>query len=475
MPMASKDVRRVARGAGRGRAMTDLALAAFIGLFLALGLKRPFFWVLAYIYIDVVAPQKIGFGFLHALPVSLVAFVAAFAGWLLLDSKQGARFTFRQALILGLLVYCGVTTLGAVFPEEAWTKWSWVWKALIFAAFLPLTLRTRLRIEATVLVMVLSIGTIIINGGLKTVFGGGGYGTLSLLVRENAGLYEGSILSTAAIATIPLVLWLARHGTVFRPDWMVRLFAAGLVFACLLIPIGTSARTGLVCIAVLGVLLLRSVRYRFVYAALAALSLLAAIPFLPQSYLERMGTITQYQGDESASTRVQVWMWTLDYVAEKPWGGGFDMYLGNSFTYETRKVTGEGNNQTIEYNEVTDKARAFHSSYFEMLGEQGWPGLVLWLWLQALGVWQMERIRWRYGKREGGRSSWQWGLATALQQAQLTYLVGAAFVGIAYQPFVFMLIGLQCALWSYVKRTESAPRKARFRRNDEVGTVPASA
>jgi probable O-glycosylation ligase (exosortase A-associated) len=451
----------------------DFALAGFIGLLLALGLKRPFFWVLAYIYIDVVAPQKIGWGFLNAMPVSLIAFTAAFAGWLFLDTKQGSRFTFRQGLILALLAYCGITTLGAAFPEAAWTKWDWVWKALFFAAFLPLTLRTRLRVEAAALVMVLSIGTIIINGGLKTAFGGGGYGVLSLLVREDSGLYEGSILSTAAIATIPLVLWLARHGTIYKPDWMVRLFAAALVFACLLIPVGTSARTGLVAAAFLGVLMLRSVRYKFVYAGLGALALVAAVPFLPQSFVERMGTIGNYEGDESASTRVQVWKWTLDYAAEHPFGGGFDVYLGNSFTYETRKVTGEANNRTVEYEEVTDKSRAFHSSYFEMLGEQGWPGLMLWLWLQGLGVWQMERIRWRFAKREGGRTSWQWGLATALQQAQLTYLVGAAFVGIAYQPFIFMLIGLQCALWSYVKRTEAVPRKARFRRHEDEKTLPA--
>jgi probable O-glycosylation ligase (exosortase A-associated) len=452
----------------------DLALVGFIGLFLALGLKRPFFWVLAYIYIDVVAPQKIGWGFIQSLPVSLIAFAAAFAGWLFLDSKQGSRITFRQGLILALLAYCGITTLSAAFPEAAWTKWNWVWKALVFAAFLPLTLRTRLRIEAAALIMVLSIGTIIINGGLKTALGGGGYGVLSLLVRENSGLYEGSILSTAAIATIPLVLWLVRHGTVFKADWMVRLFAAGLIFACLLIPIGTSARTGLICIAVLGVLMLRSVRYKFVYAGLGALALVAAVPFLPQSYLERMGTISNYEGDESASTRVQVWKWTIDYASENPFGGGFDVYLGNSFTYETRKATGESNNRTIEYRVVTDKARAFHSSYFEMLGEQGWPGLLLWLWLHALGVWQMERIRWRYAKREDGRASWQWGLATALQQAQLTYLVGAAFVGIAYQPFIFMLVGLQCALWSYVRRTEDAPRKAHFRRQGGQAGLPVA-
>jgi hypothetical protein len=45
----------------------------------------------------------------------------------------------RQALILVLLGYCAVTTMGAAFPEAAWTKWNWVWKALVFAAFLPLT------------------------------------------------------------------------------------------------------------------------------------------------------------------------------------------------------------------------------------------------------------------------------------------------------------------------------------------------
>src|SRR5690606_40090740 len=123
-------------------------------------------------------------------------------------------------------------------------------------------------------------------------------------------------------------------------------------------------------------------------------------PFLPQSYLERMGTITAHEGDQSASTRVQVWLWTLDYVSEHPLGGGFDVYLGNSFTYETRRVTGEENNRTIEYDVVTDEARAFHSSYFEMLGEQGWPGLFLWLWLQGLGVWQMERLRWFFGRRK---------------------------------------------------------------------------
>jgi probable O-glycosylation ligase (exosortase A-associated) len=452
--------------------MIDLALLGFIALVLALGIKRPFLWVLAYIYIDTVAPQKIGWGVIQAVPVSLIAFAAAFGGWLVFDSKRGSRFGLREAVIIALLCYCAMTTFRADFPIPAMEKWDWVWKALLFAAFLPLTLRTRLRIEAAVLMLVLGIGTIIINGGIKTVLGGGGYGQLALLVRNNTGLYEGSILSTAAIAAIPLALWLARHGTIFKPDWRVYGFTAGLVFACLLIPVGTAARTGLVCAGVLGVLMLRSVRYRFVYAAVAGVALVAAVPFLPASYLERMNTITNYQSDQSASTRVMVWKWTLDYVEANPLGGGFDAYLGNKFTYNTVEKSGDESNQSISYREVTDQARAYHSAYFEILGEQGWPGLGLWLLLQGLGVWQMERIRWRFARRqpdadsgsEDGRRSWQWGLATALQQAQIIYLVGALFVGIAYQPFILMLIGMQCGFWSYVKRTQAVPRKARFRR-----------
>ncbi|HZF46379.1 MAG TPA: putative O-glycosylation ligase, exosortase A system-associated [Sphingomonadaceae bacterium] len=459
--------------------MLDAFLFLFVMGMLALGLRKPFIWVLAYLYIDIVAPQKIGWTFMQLLPFSLIAFVAAFAGWLLADSKEGSRFTFRQGLILVLLIYCGVTTLTADFPKEALEKWGWVWKAMVFAIFLPLTLRTKLRIEAAALVMVLSVGAIIISGGIKTVFGGGGYGELYFFVNDNTGLYESSIISCVAIAIIPLVLWLAKYGTVYPTDWRVKLIAGGLIFAALLIPVGTEARTGLLCIGVLAVLMLRSVKRRFLYMGLGAVALLLAVPFLPKSFTERMSTIEKHEGDESASTRVAVWMWTLDYVKDHPFGGGFDAYRSNSFTYKTRVTLdmGSGITQT-ETQDVTDKARAYHSSYFEMLGEQGWPGFILWIWLHVLGLWQMERLRRRYLQRAKlalrPEDAWKGPLATALQQAQIVYLVGSLFVGIAFQPFILMLIGLQCALWSYLNRIDS-PAKKRIGRTRRPAPPPASA
>lgn len=441
--------------------MLNLALTAFVLLFFALGLRRPFVWVLAYLYIDILSPQKISWGFLSSLPVSLIAFVLAFAGWALLDDKRDSRFTLRQGLILFLLVYCGATTLAADFPAEAQEKWAWVWKALIFAVFLPLTLRTRLRIEAAALVMILTLGALVIDGGLKTLAGGGGYGTLRLFVDDNSGIAEGSTLSTVAIAIIPLIWWLVHHGTIFARNRVTILFAVGLTFACLLIPVGTQTRTGLLCIALLGVLTLRSVKRRALFAMGAAMAALVALPFLPSSYTARMSTIEDHRSDQSASTRVEVWKWTLQYVQEHPFGGGFDAYRGNSIRVETRRQVSAGaNNVTVEVGETFDKARAYHSAYFEMLGEQGWPGLLVWLWLQALGLWHMERLRARWKSRSGPGQDWQAPLANALQQAQIVYLFGALFIGIAFQPFMFMLIGLQCGLWSYLARTEVPARRA---------------
>ena len=446
--------------------MLDLAITGFTLGMLALGFRRPFIWVLAYLYIDILSPQRISYHLLNALPISLIAFCLAFGGWALIDDKTDSRFTLRQGLILVLLVYCGMTTLSADFPEQALAKWSWVWKALVFAVFLPLTLRTRLRIEAAALVMVLSVGAIIIDGGIKTVGGGGGYGELHLFIDDNTGLYEGSIISTVAIAVIPLILWLMKHGTIFPPDWRVKGFGLALMFSCALMPVGTQARTGLLCLALLAVLALRGVKRRFTYIAVMLGLALVSVPFLPASFTQRMGTIQNHASDQSAATRVAVWGWTLDYVKDHPFGGGFAAYLGNRVHVELKGVSGAGNNVSVQTKDAFDKARAYHSSYFEMLGEQGWPGLIVWLWLMCSGLWQMERIRRRWTGRTAPHESWQAPLAGALQQSLIIYMAGSLFVGIAFQPFCYMLIGLQCGLWSYLRRIDleqprwTLPRRA---------------
>ncbi|WP_298194900.1 putative O-glycosylation ligase, exosortase A system-associated [Novosphingobium sp.] len=461
--------------------MLNLFLTSFVTAFFAAGVRRPFLFVLAYAYIDILAPQKVSWGFLQSIPISLIAFIGAVTAWAVADDKTGMRFSPRQLLLLLLLIYCGLTTRSADFPEEALDKWSWVWKALVFALFLPLTVRTRLRIEALALTMVLSLACIVIGGGIKTVAsGGGGYGTLRLLVNDNTGIYEGSTLSMVAVATIPLIVWLARFGTIFRPGKLVTLFALALGFACCLIPIGTQTRTGLICLFILIALSLRSVKRPLLYIGVIAGLASVAVPFLPQSYLDRMNTIENHKSDQSASTRMAVWMWTIDFAKTHPFGGGFDAFRQNRVSYDTVKAENAGDNNTaIETQRIEEKARAYHSGYFEMLGEQGYPGLAMWLLLHISGIVQLELIQRRLRRMTDAISRSDRSLALALQSGHCVYMFGALFVGIAFQPFIFMLIGLQIALAMQVSRRLAPPSqwqqvagKASAARSDEPAEAP---
>jgi hypothetical protein len=70
----------------------------------------------------------------------------------------------------------------------------------------------------------------------------------------------------------------------------------------------------------------------------------------------------------------------------------------------------------------------------------------------------MERIQRRWRTREDEAERWIAPFAAALQMGALIYLVGALFQGIAYQPVMLMLVGLQIGLHSYCQRIDSARR-----------------
>ena len=454
--------------------MLDVAVTAFVAAILIMGIRRPFIWVLSYLYVDICSPQKFTYHFLAGAPLSMITFCLAVISWALVDRESRGRFTFRQVLILLLLIYCGLSTHTAQFPDAAAEKWAWVWKALVFGMFLPLTLRTRLRVEAAVLVMVVSAAAIILSGALKTLTSGGGYGMLHFFVNDNTGLFEGSTLSMVAIAIIPLILWLAKYGTIFPPSRQLTIAGFGLVGCCLLIPVGTEARTGLICAGLLAVMMLRSVERRGLYLGAMAAGALIALPLLPASFTNRMSTIQNHDADESASTRVAVWKWTLGYAVDHPLGGGFQAYLGNHLHIETRarQSTGNGSVQAVAVSDTTDAARAYHSAYFEMLGEQGWPGLLLWLALQLSGLIQLEVIQRRLRRQPLPVNRRDAALASALQQGHVVYLFGALFVGIAYQPFIFMLIGIQIALVENVRRRLRPLPRSRAPRELAVPMAP---
>jgi hypothetical protein len=77
----------------------DLVFVAFLAAFFACGFKRPFIFVLSYVYIDIVSPQRLTYVLLNSVPISLIAVGLAVGGWALTDKKTDVRVAPRQVLI----------------------------------------------------------------------------------------------------------------------------------------------------------------------------------------------------------------------------------------------------------------------------------------------------------------------------------------------------------------------------------------
>jgi probable O-glycosylation ligase (exosortase A-associated) len=95
--------------------------------------------------------------------------------------------------------------------------------------------------------------------------------------------------------------------------------------------------------------------------------------FMPEAWHARMDTIQTYEEDPSAMGRINAWKMAFNLAQDRPFvGGGFDIYNPTVFG---------------RYAPVPDDIHAAHSIYFQMLGEHGFVGLALFLFLWFL-VWR---------------------------------------------------------------------------------------
>ena len=122
-------------------------------------------------------------------------------------------------------------------------------------------------------------------------------------------------------------------------------------------------------------------------------------------------------------------------VVAAPMGGGFNAF----------EVNGLNGPPAVEGGVAAGKA--FHSVYFEVLGEHGYPGAILYggLILTSFALLRGASRRAR-GRPEMAACA---DLASALQVSLVTLLACGAFIGIAFQPMIFFVCALSASLANY--------------------------
>lgn len=419
--------------------MMDLGLLCVWLAFVVFGFIAPFVWALGYVWVDVLQPHRISWSLLSSVPLALIMAVGALLIYLLKDRRAPPRITLPHALIAILAIWITLTTIWAVYPDRAWGKWDPSVKVLLFTLFMPFVFRSRVQIEAYVLILLFSAAGHLMPWGLKTLATGGGYNqSLGLLGVNASPLAESSTVAAVAIMFVPLIFWARTHSLIIPWTRIRTLGALGLALIFLVASVGTFARTGLFGLAILGVVMLARSKRRVMFAVLTLIAGAVLLSVTSDQWVERMETLRNVEGEGSAYTRVLVWQWTLGFAAEHPFGGGFESYLGNVL------VMPPGADGVS----VVQRGRAFHSIFFAVLGEHGYPGLALYVTILALVVIRMQRLAKKI--RDIPDLAWAYDLARASQLALVIILACGNFIDVSFLFIVWNIVALLICLNNHV-------------------------
>jgi probable O-glycosylation ligase (exosortase A-associated) len=422
----------------------SLYISLVYGVFLCGGFVAPFVLGLGYVWVDTFTPQNVAYSILNEFPVSVVMAVAAVGLYVLADRRDPPGLNAVSVLVAAMAAWVTFTTwYDPVAPAFAVGKWNWAIKTIVFSAFMPALFRSRVQIEALLQVWVFSLAGQFLPFAAKTILTGGKYGASYGLVAGNSGLAEGAHLATVCLMILPVIVHLARFSIILPRASGLRLMYGGLAVACLVACVGTFERTALVGAAVLAACMVLRSRRRLVYALLGAGAIAAASLYVATSNSDwgaRMKTISAYPQENSAYVRILVWRWTLDFVQTHPWGGGFNAYVVDEI-----QVPGTPE----QPGPTTETARAFHSIYFEMLGEHGFVGLALFVALCGASLLTLGRAA--CGARRIAGMAWCHDLARALQISLVVEMVCGAFIGIAFQAEIYYLFALAVMLRHQVR------------------------
>jgi putative inorganic carbon (HCO3(-)) transporter len=407
--------------------------------FLGLGVSAPFIATLGYVWVDTFRPQDVSYVILNQVPVAMVMGAVAVALYFVFDRRAVPKLRAITVLQLAFAAWITLTTTLALIPDVAWEKWDWAFKTVMFSAFIPLTIRSRVQIEAFLQVYMFSLAANLVPFGLKMAISGGGYGQDLSLGGGNTGLSEGSTLAAVSVMTIPIYLYLRQHAILVPKTILFRSVYFVLAGLAVLTTIGTFERTGLIGLLTLGIVALVKSRRKILTLLVGLIVSGIAAYAMTDAWTARISTIGDYAKESSALARILVWRWTLDFASSHPFGGGFGAYR-------------------LDHIELPDGAIrfgvAFHSIYFEVLGEQGWIGLFLFLSIAAASLLALQRASKQ--ARPHAELSWCRDLVATIQVSLIVLLVCGSFIGIAFQPMIPYLFAMAVSASEYVRRAVAA-------------------
>lgn len=429
--------------------MRDLIVALVVFGTLPFSLFRPQIGIMLYAWIGLMNPHRLSWRMADA-PVGLAAALATIAGTVLTGQVRSIPFRSTTWLLVLFAAYTTLTTYTALAGADAWVEWNRFIRILVMCFVAMMLLQQRKPLEMFLWVCMASIGFYGVKGGLFSLATAGQYRVWG----PDGSFIEGNNeLALAELMILPLLLYFAHQAKV---PWK-RLALWASIFLTMLSILFSYSRGAFVGFAGLAFIMIMRSRYRIPAVLMAVLLGALILALAPAEWTARMFTIQDYEQDASAMGRINAWSFAANLASDRIFGGGF-----RTFTKEWFQI------YAPDPLDVHDA----HSIYFEVLGEQGFPGLAIFLAIIATSLWRLERLR-RRGLGAAERV-WYSDLAEMLQFSLVAYGIGGAFLGLAYFDLPYYLIVASILLEFVADREEAEGPAEATEAEPEPGGEPES-
>jgi len=398
--------------------MRDAAFIAVMLALLPLAAARPFVGVLLWSWISFMNPHRLLWGAAEGMPWAAVVFAVTLLGCVLAGEPRRFAWNAVTALILVLMLCFTLTSVVALgSPATVWAKWEHVFKMLLGLLLTACLLTDRWRVHALVWIMVISLGYYGVRGGAFTLITAGNYrvwGPPDTMINDN------NHLAAALLVSLPLMNYLRMQARAAIVRWGL-VAAMGLT---LLAVVGSYSRGALLGLAAATVVMWLRSRRKLASGLVLGACVAGAIAFMPEHWTARMHTISTYEEDQSASDRLVLWDISFRLALDRP-------LVGSGFT-------GPYTREVVDRVAPGGPARAVHSIWFELLGEQGFPTFVIWVGLTVAGF--IYTLRLTRLPRDRPDLAWARELGQMAQVSIIAYLVSGTFLSLSYWDFYWTLL-----------------------------------
>ena len=426
-------------------ALRDIAMVLVVFGSLPFIFVRPWIGILMWSWISYMVPHRMSWDFARTFQFALIIALATIVAWLLSrENNKKLPVDTISILLIALSFWISITTVFAIVPDSAFGHWETSIKVLFMTVLTLFLMQTRTRIEALVWVIVCSVGFFGIKGGIWTLLTGGASGRV--YGPPGGFFFENNSLGLTLVMIVPLIWYLQTRVEHPVLKWGLR----GAIALCMLSVIGTHSRGAALAAGAMVVFLFIKSRKRALLAFGLVVGVIAATPFIPERWYTRIETIKEFEHDRSAMGRIHAWTFAVRLALDRPLvGGGFKVEHDQSLF--------------LSYVPEAEKSRAFHSIYFQTLGEHGFIGLAIFLLLGVSAFLAGSGIIRR--TRASPELHWANDLARMLQVSIFGYAVGGAFLNLAFFDLYYHLVAIML-LVKVVVAKEAAELEKRDKANE---------